>query len=286
MEMVGKYARFIEMVGKYSRFIVVASLSLLALGLLSRCADPGREIIWNEVVEASTGERFTAKRKEVRRSVAEPFQSAGWLFQQSAIEANVPGIGLVTWETSLRPWLLDRANDGRWYFIAIKGSYGSDSEYGLFDGRGYGPWFVIYRHRAGEWERILDKDVPPQFTKPNLLLNGSAIFEVDLTSPYWDDNPPRAQSRFRNGDLLSLELKRKVNVSSNDNLSIALFDLSQARLKLPWMVDHGYRNLTECTTGGRCNDECWRSGASCRSVQKFDIGQSLGRPPVSLGPPK
>ena len=210
----------------------------------------------------------------MRRYAAEPLQKGGWLFQEAILEAEVPRIGAVRWETSLRPWLLDQAKDGRWYFIAMHGSYGSTNEYGLFSGRGMGPQFVFYRYRPGEWERILAKDLPPELVYPNLLVYGEAIFEPDPSDSYWAGNPPLKRA-FRNGELLTWELKRRINVPKYTDSTWVY------RLEPGWRLDHGNRQLSECLTGGPCDAECLKGGGHCRSVRRFDIGQSLGRPPKS-----
>ena len=248
---------------------VVGWLTVLLVG----CA-AGREIYWDEVVQASTGELFTVKRREVRRYVTDPGQMGGWLFQEATIEGELPRIGAVRWQTSLQPWLLDQAKDGRWYFIAMRGSYQSKTEYGLFDGKNMGPHFVFYRHRAGDWERILANDLPPEFSSPNLLVYGSDIFDPDPRDAYWRTDPPPKRG-FWNGERLELKLKQQINISHHPD-SAWMYHLEPG-----WRLDHGNRQLSECITGGPCDAECWKHGGPCRSVKRFEIGQELGRPPKS-----
>ena len=235
-------------------------------------------------MQARNGNTFIARRSETRRYVVEPGQKGGWLFQEAALEADVPGLGHIKWETSLHPWLLDRANDGRWYLIGMVGAYAADSEYGIFDGRGTGPRFVFYRAREGDWERILVNDLPTELATPNLLLYGEEIFDPDPRRRYWTPpSGPAPRRNFFNGERLELDLKSRLNVSDRaDALSASRYDLAIVRAKFPWMLDHGTRNLPECVTGAPCNDACFKSGNVCRSVRRFEVGQMLGRPPSTV----
>ena len=183
----------------------------LLVALLQACATGGgREIVWFEEVSLSSGNTITVERGEVRRLVAEPFQKAGWLYQGSWIEGSIPGVGPFRWETSLSPWLLDLGADKRWYMIGMSG-HTSEHEYGLFMPRPMWPRYIPFRLVDNKWTRIVEHDVPIEFTKPNLLVFGETIFEPLPGSVEDKEIRQKYTFGFSNGDKLDLSLKEQLN---------------------------------------------------------------------------
>lgn len=250
---------------------------------LARCVSTtgearGNEINWNEEVRLSTDENIVVKRGEIRRYVREPLQKGDWLFQEAWIEWELPAFGRFRWDTTLRPWLLDRASNGTWYLIGMKGSYSSESEYGIHHPHGRGALFVPFQFRNNRWERILGTDLPAEFQKPNLLVYGELVFEPHPNATYWDGvtHRRRPQEReFSSGDLLDLARKERVNVPSHLD--------SEPRFKLAqqW-IDNGERYKSECTVGGACGPQCAQKGGRCEVIKRMGLDERIGRLPVQM----
>ena len=235
--------------------LVLTSCAVIVAG----CA-AGPEIQWNEVVKISSGEQIVVKRGEKRRYVGAPFEKKGWLFQEAWIEGDLPSVGKFRWETSLRPFLLDRGDDGHWYLIGLSG-HRSEYEYDLYHPRNE-TFFVSYRLDDGVWRRIVGSELPISLntTKTlNLLFSGSMIFEPSDRYRYATEELKRSPHRFWNGDLLDLELKERVQrpLYPYDKY---LFTLSPDRL------DQGVRYELRCMLKSECGSDCSNQGGDCEQA--------------------
>jgi hypothetical protein len=245
-------------------------IALLLVALFSSpsvFASAGREIVWLEEVKISTGKTITVKRGEIRRRVAEPFQKAAWLFQEAWIEGDIPEIGRFRWETSLRPWLLDRGQDGLWYLIGMFGAYSAQYEYGLYTPRAeIRPRYVPFRLRNGRWERIVARDLPEEFMSPNLLLYGETLFQPQKDGPTHETEVLKDFPRgFSNGDKLTFPLKAKVHIPYGDtkrNFALARHE-----------VDFGERFKDRCVLDATCGDDCSSIGGSCGRAYRLIDGK-------------
>jgi len=208
-------------------FLALAAAATQPTHLFGPIAAQG-EHNWNEVVSVSTGEKVIVKRWEKGRLVGEPGHEPGILFDESRIEADLPGAGTLRWQTSLSPWLLDKAHDGAWYLIAKTMTSKSSREYGIeYRGEGTkGAKFVAYKLVNGTWERIVASDVPNEFKAPNLLTYSGIAFNPKKSfynGPQGDllvyvdgkMNAVAAPASIAEGGLVDLEYKLRLNHPSH-----------------------------------------------------------------------
>jgi len=188
--------------------ILLITAAVVALDAFKRSHPIERN--WEEVVKISSGEEIVAKRWE-----REQFSDRGlWLFDEARIEANLPGAGQLTWQTSLSPWLLDKASDGTWYLVGMARDAKGRREYSIFaPNDGYHPTFAAYKLAGGVWQRVIS-DFPPELRSPNLLVYSYRVFD-----------PPKPQEPISNGSLIDLVRKTEVNLPG-DRLQEVFFSIS------------------------------------------------------------
>ena len=207
----------------YSSLALFATLAIGCLNVNGRsaCAPDGKELMWRETVKLSNNEEIIVNRGEKQRCVGEPGRGSGWLFDQAWIEADLPDAGHLRWDTSLSPWLLDRAPDGTWYIVGTSPSSSSVFEYGLGSPTGIYKMFVAFHLVGNKWIRIKAAEFPSEFTKPNLLVYSRAIFGEKTDFLFFDGETYRrapADPPLRKGDVLSLERKDAINFPRHRDL--------------------------------------------------------------------
>ncbi len=208
-------------------FVVLAITSLIVTA--HKRANPrGRS--WSEEVRLSSGETIVVKRSE-----KDFYTDMGvWRYGSGRLEAELPGAGKVVWDTTLKPWLLDKANDGTWYVVGrfedefTRGGH----DYGLKTGQ-----FAAFRLVGSEWQRMRD-GFPSQFSSPNLLVESYNIFHGDSVRVYDGQRYGGVSvTPISEGGLLELAMKEKINFPSESHYSWSIRvtpgDLGQAPKQTP-----------------------------------------------------
>lgn len=204
------YARAVlaEAVVSPAAFVFVAALgsALISSGVFAK------QRHWDEQVLTTSGKQLVVKRS-LKWTPLGPGSHHG-------ISAELSGAGVVTWDTTLAPWMLDQAQDGRWYLVGRVDSFKAKQEYGLFDDEeGRTKDFVSYRLTARRWERIIAADFPGEFHGPNLIVYPRVLFEeVKHQRLYFDGTKLRPLPDglpIADGAVVNMEFKSRVNFPFN-----------------------------------------------------------------------
>ena len=212
------------------RYVYLAAAILAITGCSNyvanvREASHGQTREWAEVVRTLTGHEFTVRRGERRRFAAMPFTKGSWQFEEGWIECDLPKGGHLRWDTSLSPWLLDQAEDGTWYLVGADMTWRSLHEYGLFNPRGWHKHFAAYKLSGRSWQRIIASELPPEFTRPNLLVFSDFVFEERERTIY-DFNSYRtlpAETPIADGGTVTLGRKARVNFPYHEDRPVQTY---------------------------------------------------------------
>ena len=200
------YARALlaEAVVSPSAFVLVAAVgsALISSGVFAK------QRHWDEQVLTTSGKRLVVKRTL-------KWTPGGGPGSYHGMSAELPGAGVVTWDTTLAPWMLDQAQDGTWYLVGRVDSFKGQQEYGLYDEQGRTKDFAIYRLAERRWERIIGADFPNEFRAPNLIVYPRVLFEeVKHQRLYFDGTKFRPMPDglpIADGAVVNTEFKSRVN---------------------------------------------------------------------------
>jgi hypothetical protein len=212
---------------------------------------------WDEPILTSRGNQLTVKRTLTWTPRGDP-----WSYH--SIRADLPGVGVVTWNTTLAPWMLDQAQDETWYLVGRVDSFKSLHEYGLFDEPGRTKDFVAYRLTGKKWERIVAADFPGEFHGPNLIVYPQILFEeVKRQRLYFDGTKFQRMPDglpIADGAIVNMEFRSRINFP---------FDRERAYIFQPSAkyFDDGRRLI------------CKGNGVPCTLLEK-GLDERFGRGPL------
>ena len=139
-----------------------------------------KNVEWTEDVKLSSGHQILVRRMTEFRSVMDVgagFQR-GYLFDHASISAELPAPASrkVEWAgRGLSPFILDLLPDGRVYLVCKLGSAEGANIWKVPQHE----YFVSFRLKGDQWERVPLADLPPAIRRTNLLGSVDTVF-MDL----------------------------------------------------------------------------------------------------------
>ncbi len=156
--------------------------------------DARKVVEWKEQVQLSTGQVIVIERGDRYRPADDGRGGLGWLFDEAWLQADLPGVGPVRWDGSLRPLVLDVTPERRWFLLGVVGAYRGWKDYGLPEQKRY----VAFELLGKTWQRVPFAQFSEGF-KPNLFANAYQHFITEgksggvlmtfETKPQFDANP-------------------------------------------------------------------------------------------------